>query len=209
MAVLFESEEFREEFTALCEKLAAGPTAVKSLVIAGASGGEGATTVALNLALAFAEHRSAQTLLVDANLRHPNLHQVLDIACEKGLSDWDEASEPTYKPSGLSPNLWVLTAGTQPERNSWERWGTILPALQQRTGERFGMVIFDSPAVGRYPESLALARHAGGVVLVAESDHTSLEMLQYAREQIGSVGAEVVGLILNRRGRYIPRWLRR
>lgn len=209
MAVLFESGEFREEFTAICEKLAASPAATKSFVVAGATGGEGATTVTLNLGLAFAERRGMRTLLVDANLRHPGLQRALNITAEAGLSDWDGENEPPYQATGLSPNLWALTAGSQMEGDSWERWGTLLPALQARTATRFGMVIYDSPAIGRYPESMVLARNVGSVVLVAESDRTSLEMLRYSREQIGSVGAEVTGLILNRRGRYIPRWLRR
>ena len=208
MPVLFEAEEFREEFNSICEKLVTRDSAKKCLAVAGVSGGEGATTVAVNLGYAFAEQQGIRTLLVDGNPRRPGIHKALNIACEGGLSDWDGESDLTYKPCDCSKNLWALTAGSQPANRPWERWGTILPVLLEQARTQFGMVVFDSPPVGRYPDSMVLARTAGGVVLVAESDQTSLEMLNYAREQIGSAGAELVGLILNRRGRYIPRWLR-
>lgn len=208
-AALFESEEFRQEFAAIAEKLGTHRSTSSVLAVAGVSGGEGATTVALNLALAIARQSETGTLLVDANLRHASLHDALNAPCEPGLSDWSGDCDPPYQQTALASNLWVLTAGDLSERNAWERWGTALPALLTRACARFGTVIFDSPPVGCLPDSLILARAAGKVVLVAESDHTTLEALRYASEQVGTVGAEVCGLILSRRGRYLPQWLRR
>ncbi|MBC7928544.1 MAG: CpsD/CapB family tyrosine-protein kinase [Bryobacteraceae bacterium] len=206
---LFESSEFQQELYSLCEKLSLESTTARSLVVSGASGGEGTTTVALNLAYAFAQLKLRRTLLVDANLRKPAVHQALELPLEPGLSDWNVSEEPPLLRTPWSANLSVLTAGSLADDLAWEKCNRILPALSVHVRASFDVVIWDTPPIATYPDALSLARDADGVLLVAEADRTTLSSLADAREQITRVGGVVLGVVLNRKGRHLPKWLRR
>ena len=203
---LFDAPECQEEFHRIAEKLR--PRTAPSIVVAGVSGGEGVTTVALNLAYALAVAEKSRTLIVDANLRSPALHRLLGVPIETGVSDWDGITEPKYRQAAASSNLWFLTAGAKRESIPWQQCRGLVTALRERAMASFDVVFFDAPPIGPYPDALALARVCDGVVLVAESDETKLKAVSYAREQIADVGATILGIVLNRGGRYLPKWLR-
>ena len=203
---LFDAADCQEEFHRIAEKLR--PRTAAAIVIAGVAGGEGVTTVALNLAHAFAVAEKSRTLIVDANLRRPALHRLLGVPIEGGVSDWDGIAEPKYEQAASSPNLWFLTAGAKFESTPWQQCRGLLTSLRERARTSFDVVFFDAPPIGPYPDSLALARVCDGVVLVAESDETRMSDLGNAREQITDVGAAILGVVLNRGGRYLPKSLR-
>jgi succinoglycan biosynthesis transport protein ExoP len=205
---LFESAECQQEFYRISEKLQVSDPAPRSIVVAGVAGGEGSTIIALNLAYAFSAGESKRTLLIDANLRHPALHRMLDLSLQGGVTDWDGVSEPKYQQTAVSASLFVLTAGSNHEGSVWQQWRDVVSRLCERTRNSFDVVVWDAPAIAPYADSLSLARAADGVILVAESDETKVAVLTYAREQIEGVGATLLGVIVNRRGRYIPGWLR-
>jgi Mrp family chromosome partitioning ATPase len=203
---LFTDPGCQEEFRRIAEKLRT--RAEYSIVVAGASGQEGVTTVALNLAYGFATSENCRTLVIDSNIRNPALHNILGVPLGHGLSDWDEVTDPDYRQTAASPNLWYVTAGVKYDSMAWQHWRRSVAMMRDHAKASFDVVFFDAPPVAPYPDSLALARVADGVVLVAESDETTLTALNYAREQISDIGAKVLGVVLNRTGRYIPNWLR-
>jgi Mrp family chromosome partitioning ATPase len=204
-AWLFTEPECQQEFARIAEKLRPRAAAI---VLAGVSGREGVTIVTLNLAHAFATGENSRTLVVDANFRNPALHRLVDVPLDGGVSDWDGNTEPDYRQAAGSANLYFLTAGSKYDNIPVPAARSLLTSLSDRARSSFGLVLFDAPAIGAYPDSLALARICDGVVLVAESDETRISALSYAREQIADVGGSVAGVILNRSGRYLPKWMR-
>ena len=204
---LFASAECQQELYRISEKLQAADPVPRSIVVAGVAGGEGSTTIALNLAYAFAAGQGKRTLLIDANLRHPSVHRMLDLPLQDGVADWDGVSEPKYQQTSVAESLFVLTAGTNHEESAGPQWRSVVSRLRERSRGSFDVVVWDAPAIASYADSLSLARAADGVILVAESDQTKLAALTFACQQLEGVGATVLGVIVNRSSRYVPRWL--
>jgi Mrp family chromosome partitioning ATPase len=208
---LFASVRIREEFYRIAEKLLRTNEArPKSIVVVGPKGGEGVTTIALNMAYAIASQENLRTLLVDANLRRPSIHIAAGVPVAPGITDYQAGSDlPVQAVTALCSNLSVLTAGSKHADTPWEQLALLLPDISQKAETAFDVVIWDASPIGEYPEALSFLRVARRAVLVAESDRTTLTSIAYAREQIAVAGADLLGVVLNRRGRFIPRWFAR
>jgi Mrp family chromosome partitioning ATPase len=169
------------------------------LVVASPRHGDGRSTVAANLALAFADtHR--WVLLIDGNTRRPEVHQTFSVSNQWGLSDAlrDDTAIDLYdfprlfKRSAV-PGLWVLPAGTSALDLTSDCARDRLSDLLARARLEFHNVIVDT-APGPRPEVRGLARSADGVLLVVRASKTSrrsaLELTRlFARNGIGVVGA--------------------
>lgn len=92
-----------------------GDSSLRSLAVCSAESGDGKSTVALHLAQTIAS-MGQKVLIVDANLRHPQLHQSLGLPNQKGLSNLltDNRIAPSIliQQSQMTDNLFALTAGT-------------------------------------------------------------------------------------------------
>ena len=196
------------EFRRLSGELQTAYANTRSVLVASAIGGEGATTIAVNLACAMAENRERHILLVDANCHDPALHLFFGLELAGGIRDWDGCGDLPYKPTPVAPNLLVLTAGMSPSSTFGEVHPATLQQLAQRVRDAFDFVVWDIPPLLRYSDGLALASVVDGVLLVVEADHTKEETLELVREQLMRVEAKLLGAILNRSGRFLPRVLR-
>jgi Mrp family chromosome partitioning ATPase len=67
--------------------------------------------------------------------------------------------------------------------------------------------VIDAPPLGRSPLLLSLRKLLDGAVLVIEAERTRLETAQQAIGQLGDVGIDAVGLVLNKKRYYLPSWL--
>ena len=79
----------------------------------GATHGSGATTTAVNFAKTLVRDHQVRVLLIDANMRTPNLRELFDIENEEGLADivFNNDSKP-YKVINFDPSyLFVLATG--------------------------------------------------------------------------------------------------
>lgn len=173
------------------------------LVLTSVSPGEGKTTVATNLAIALAEinHR---TLLIDADLRKPRIHELFELDVQRGLADVlnqrGELREGDLE--GLvyeSPveNLYVLPAGQATHASSSLLYSDRMVALLERMEREFDMLIIDTPPVGSLPDARILGRMADGVVFVVKAGQTTRDALLAARQRLASDGTRVLGAVLN------------
>jgi polysaccharide biosynthesis transport protein len=171
---------------------------IHSLMITSAMPGEGKTTVAVQLALANARH-DFRTLLIDADLRRPSTHRNLGLTMTPGLADAlaDIAKWKTsVRPSELSPNLHVLTAGAARE-GSLDRLGRMLPELLSRAEREYDLVIVDSPPLLAFAEPLHMATAVDGVLVIACADKTSRSALYAVLRTLQRLRSHVVGVTLN------------
>ncbi|MBD3346853.1 MAG: polysaccharide biosynthesis tyrosine autokinase [Chitinivibrionales bacterium] len=171
---------------------------IRTLIICSPVKGEGKTTLAVNLAVTFAMD-GKKIILVDGDLRRPQIHGLLETSKETGLSDYilelsgvDDIIKPTrYE------NLSIITAGERPN-NPTELLGTYrFDQLIEDLKERADLVIFDSPALLPVSDALNMAPKMDGCVFVGRSLWTPLKAAKQAKLQLKQIGTKIYGAILN------------
>jgi capsular exopolysaccharide synthesis family protein len=171
---------------------------VQAMAITSAEQGEGKTTTASNLALAFAS-AGKETLVIDADLRHPRLHSIFDVPQEPGLSHllFDRSIDQERFATGID-HLSVLPAGeTVPnpaELLGSERMRGLLIELR----DAYDIVLIDTPPVLLFSDAMVLSSHCEGTLLVAAAGTSDGRAVDHAAEQVGEVDGRLLGCVLNR-----------
>ncbi|WP_376789175.1 CpsD/CapB family tyrosine-protein kinase [Thermoflexus sp.] len=167
------------------------------LLLMPASPGEPAAEVARDLGIAFVE-AGRQTLLVDADLERPRLHEELGVSPSPGLrgllTGKGGSIDAALVETGI-PGFILLPAGLpEPDRQppSPRRVGELLQALRRRA-ER---VLIYAPPAQTVSWTLTLAEHSDGALLIARVRRTHRAHLLQAREALERVHATVLGVIL-------------
>lgn len=162
---------------------------------------EGKTLTAINLAASLAMEVDYTVLLVDANLRHPSIHEQLRLPRGKGLSEYLLDDEPVENllihPEGFD-HLTILPGG-RPLMNSSEMLNSpkmtrLVEEMKQRYPSR--IVIFDLPPVLSAADALAFSPYVDAALLVVEEGKTGRQDLERALELLGSTN--VLGTVLNK-----------
>ena len=178
----------------------------RSLALVSPGRGEGTTTCAINLARALAE-RGSGVLIVDANMHHPSLHDLLGVTQRPGLRDvlhGDMDVNAAIQPASL-PHVSVLAVGIQadaPDRTARTLRDGVLDAV---AGVDF--VLVDCPPVNVYEDSAGTAAQCDAVVMVLEAGRTTRQEAQAAKRLLARGNCQLLGLFLNRRKFYIPRFI--
>ncbi len=169
----------------------------KTLAVASVNPGEGASLFAANLAVVFSQ-LGEQTLLVDANMRTPRQHQIFNLQGRQGLSDIlaGRADQESIAKVNSFVDLSVLQAGTLPPNPQELISRNAFDELNRNLASRFDAVIYDVCAFSAGADAMAVSVRAGGVLLVARKDMTSLSDISKVAEQLGRVGAVVVGSVM-------------
>ncbi len=182
---------------------------IKTILFCSWGKGEGNSTVLLQFAQTLAAE-GYRVLLVDANLHFPNLHQLLHMEREDGLTDLllgnRESIADVMKETTLN-NLWIITSGS-PYPNPVAIFETNFfdPMIDQMKIQA-DWVLFDSPPLHSYSDSFALARKVDGVVLVVQAEKTRWEVAQESKERLENNGGRILGAVLNKRRFHVPQWL--
>lgn len=168
---------------------------VIAVISAGAS--EGRSTLAAELAIAFA-HAGHTTLLVDADLRQPCQHRLFDLPNELGLSQLlTFGQRPVlHVPEGI-PQLTVITAGDRPLRPL-----DLLnhPAFAEEIAawrEQYRVVVMDTPGLAQWPDGAAIANVAGRTLFATRSGHTRYGDLRTALRRLAPTRSRVMGAVIN------------
>ncbi|MGI9377852.1 MAG: capsular biosynthesis protein [Tsuneonella suprasediminis] len=153
--------------------------------------GEGKTFCSVNLALAMANERDSEVLLVDADFAKPSVLSALGLPKGPGLLD--ALSDPSINAEDLVmgtdiPGLWILPAGNPTDADSeWLASARTTDVLNRLTmGAPHRMVIFDSPPALAASPAAELAKHVGQVLLVARADQTGRSALEDAVDLLGA-----------------------
>lgn len=172
---------------------------IQNLMVTSPKAGAGKSTTSLNLAFTTAQ-AGKRTLVIDADLRRPSLHDKLGLPEGPSLlellsedeSRWD--SERFF--TGIE-NVYVITG--IPVSQPAELLGSRkMIDLIERFRTEFDIIIFDTPPVLGCVDPVLLSRQCDGVVVVASSDGTDMEALNQTLEELKSVNANILGTVLNR-----------
>lgn len=199
------AESYRKLMTNLM--YSASQPGLRVVVVTSASAGEGKTTTAANLAVAFAQ-QGRRVVLIDADLRRARIHDVFGLGLEPGLTDilvGNATLEQGIRPSGIA-GLSVIPAGTLPpnplEFLGGERMHDLLGTLR----ERFDVVLIDTPPVLVTADAALMGVQADGVVLVVRAGKSERVAARHAVEQIVHVGGRILGAVLNDPDARTPRY---
>lgn len=181
--------------------------AYRSLVVTSSHLGEGKTTTTANLGLSLA-NSGHFVILVDANVRNPQLDEYFGIRPDVGFSDLlaGESVEQCIQASS-HPNLWVIGAGLIPDNHPDLLATAALGPLVEQLERDADYVLFDTPAVGEEQDTPLLAQHVDGVIVVAESNRATAHDLEDTMYVLGLAGASIVAMVLNKQKTSLWTWL--
>lgn len=170
---------------------------------------EGCTTMMGSLGYALASRAGVRVALVDANIRNPGLANLMSLGPHAGLTDvvGRELDPESALRSTAVPNLYVLLGGNTPLISSEVFGSPKTVSLLEWLKERHDYVLLDVPAVMPMPEVAVQSKDTDGVVLVVRANRTDRNLLQKARDILESSGANLLGVILNRRRYVIPEFI--
>lgn len=146
-----------------------------SVLVTSASPGEGRTTTAFNLALAFATLSAGQRVaLVDLDLRNPSIGRAVELRVTGGLEAVLEGTAPLVSVCARTdfPALDLLLAGLSRENAHELLVGERLPAILRELAAAYHIVVLDSPPVLPVPDAALIAAHAGACVPVVRAGRT-------------------------------------
>ncbi len=192
-------ESFRNLYTNV--SLLGSDSPVNSLVISSANPAEGKSTISLNLAQGAAA-MGQKVLLIDADLRLPQLHRLLGVDNENGLTNVLATGVDLVSAIKEVPqweNLSVITAGQIPPDPTRllhsKKMQQIIKELKE--SEKFDFIIYDSPSVLGFSDAKILAPNTNGLILVVKLGKTESSDLQQVTEQLKISHIPLLGIVAN------------
>ncbi|WP_416672215.1 GumC family protein [Egbenema bharatensis] len=181
------------------QMLSSADRPLRSIVISSAMAGDGKSTVALHWARA-AVAMGQRVLVVDADLRRPQIHAQLNLNNDYGLSNLivkNMDSRSVIRRVKPGEELYVMTSGRIPPDPASLLSAHRTRLLIEKASERFDLIIYDTPPLLGLADASLLARHADGLVLVVGLDKTDRSVLQKVLDDLKSFQVPVLGVIAN------------
>lgn len=166
--------------------------------ITSSSSGEGKTFCAVNLAAIMALS-GKRTLLIDADMRRPNVLKTMDLPEGVGLSTWligEAVLEQMIRKSDI-PGLDVIGAGPIPPNPLELAEGPRLSDLFLAMRERYDQIVVDASPVGLVSEYVVLMRHVDVTLFVVRERHTRRSALRTINEMVEEKRIGHVDLLMN------------
>ncbi|MBW4470076.1 MAG: polysaccharide biosynthesis tyrosine autokinase [Stenomitos rutilans HA7619-LM2] len=176
---------------------------VRSLVIGSAESGDGKTTIALHLALEAAS-MGQRVLLVDTNLRAPQLHSMFSLPNTIGLSELitNKAEiEQAIQRAPVDHNLSVLTSGQTSPDSGKLLASNEMQGLMQALQDKFDLVIYDTAALSEFSDANFVAAQSSGMLMVAGVSKTKRSVLTQILAELNRFRLPILGFVPNHPGR--------
>lgn len=174
------------------------------IVVASAASREGKTSVASQLAISLANSSQEPTLLIDADLRAPDLHRRFETSLAPGLVDLlsgtaplDEAIVQDLGVHDLGSHLHLLTAGRLDQSPHGLLGKGAFRALLDALRPHYRFIVVDGPPVLAASEALFVAREADGTLLCAMRDVSRAHQVKLACERLRAAGVRPLGAVLS------------
>jgi len=195
-----QAEAFRAIRTQIARRAsAAGETRLhRAIAVVSPDSGDGKTFFCANLGVALAQ-LGGRTLIVDADLRGPRLHDLFALNAQSGLSGLlsGRRGEAVIKTVKGIANLFVLPVGVMPPNPLELVEGPGFAALLQELLNRFDHVIVDTPAAVYGADAATIASRCGSALVVVRKDHARVEALQDLLQMLHGADATVAGVVMN------------
>ncbi len=159
--------------------------------------GDGKSTTAINMAIAFSQFGD-KVLLIDADMRRSSVHKKLKIENNAGLSGvlagfnkWEEVV------TNIGDSLDVITAGQVPPNPSELLGSARFEKLVEEVDQKYSYVIIDTPPIDVVSDALVIAPHTAGLVLVVKDQVTSTDAIKRTIEAAKFANINILGAVMN------------
>jgi succinoglycan biosynthesis transport protein ExoP len=172
---------------------------VRTLMVTSPAKGEGKTVTSLNLAIAMALD-GKQVLLVDADLRRPNIHKQLRLPQGPGLTDvlvGQQQPEQVLRPTEVA-GLRVMTSGPIPPNPAELLNSQPMDRIIEQLRDMADIVVFDTAPCIPVSDSIVLSSKLDGVILVVHAGETKKAAVKHTRELLDRARARTLGIVFNR-----------
>ena len=163
----------------------------------------GSNLLCARVGRSLAEQVQSQVCVVDANVRAPSLHRLLDVerTADQSRLQAGAQAQPLQQ---IASNLWLISG--HPAATN----GGVTASLDQVRSQikelppEFAHVVINAPPVGMYSDAALLGQKADGVVLVLEANSTRRVAACKAKQALEAGNVRVLGAVLNNRTFPIP-----
>ena len=171
----------------------------KSFVICGCEAGDGATTVAINLAAALASS-GWKTVLIDGDMRKKNRYKRLNENVSEGLSDYlmDRVELSKVICETTTENLSYIPCGELIDNPVRLLCSNKMTVARNELADTYDFIIYDMPAVNAAMDAKVIAVNVDATILVTGIGETTKAGLVEAANSLTDVKANLIGTIVNR-----------
>lgn len=177
---------------------------IRSIAVCSSNSGDGKTMTATNLAIVFSQG-GKKVLLVDADMRKPEIHHMFELPNFYGLSNYligQKRLEDIITKTYIS-DLDIVTSGIIPP-NPAELLGSIeMEQFNLQVESLYDVVIYDTPPVLAVTDATLIANQCDGTLLVVRYKKTELKDVENVKVQLSMAGANLIGALLN--GKKLPK----
>ena len=172
---------------------------LKTLACTSAMPRDGKSTTIANLAVTIAQ-QGQQVLLVDADLRKPTVHQIMEVKNQYGLTSLltkKESPKTAILPTQRANNLHILPSGPIPPNPSELLGSKVMEDLILELSKIYDLILFDTPPVLAVTDAQILGSRCDGVIIVIRCHQTEKKDLVKAKELLDRTNVNVIGVIIN------------
>ncbi|MCA9405972.1 MAG: hypothetical protein KC684_05500 [Candidatus Omnitrophica bacterium] len=205
---------------------------VKSILFTSSMTKEGTAAIIANLGLYIAEHLNKKVLLIDANLRNPNLHKIFRMPEVRNFSNIVEGKATVEEGvKRINQNLHVLTSGSFGgyTLSGWKKlWAMLtrqpitstvsfnplrilesdgMRRLIEEVSQTYDFILVDSPSYGGVKDATIISSIMDGTVLVVNERKTRRQVVKNILDPLKMRKANLLGFVLNNRTYVIPRMI--
>jgi capsular exopolysaccharide synthesis family protein len=167
------------------------------VLVTSASGGEGKTSLASQLAASLAR-AWRKTLLIDGDLRNPAIHKLLGQPLEPGFSEvlrGEVGAPDAVRPTSIS-RLWMMPAGHWDSHAVQALAQESVRSLFEQLKDQYDFIIIDSCPLLPVADSLLLAQHVDGVLLSVLRDVSRAPAIHAAQQRLEGLGVRTLGAVV-------------
>jgi polysaccharide biosynthesis transport protein len=194
------NSRFAEGYRILCAKLnlTGARSSARSITVLSGGPGEGKSTTTFNLGWVCAQS-GMKVLMIDGDIRRPNLHNALQIENTLGLGEYlaGQASLDELIQSTSIPNMEVLTAGNLGPEDLGGFSRSRIASLLEICRPNYDVILIDSPPVLGISDASVISQEVDVTLLLIQHRRYPRNVSQRAKRVIEDVGGKLFGVILN------------
>lgn len=193
-----QAEAFRAIRSQLMMRIFSPQEPKRALAVTSPESGDGKTFLVANLGVVLAQ-LGGRTLIVDANLRNPRLHELFDLPNTSGLTgilSGRQEENVIYQAPDI-PSLFVMPVGIIPPNPLELLERPAFRLLMSELLRKFDHVVVDTPASALGSDALVIAARSGAAMTLARKNKTRVKQLHDLVGQLSETAAKLTGVIVN------------
>jgi protein-tyrosine kinase len=192
------AESFRALRTQLMMRVFVEGRSSTALAVISPDVADGKTYTACNLAVALAQ-LGGRTLLVDADMRSPKVHEIFKLGNQSGLSSVlsGRADKHVIKQITGLPSLFVLPVGTTPPNPLELLERPAFALLMAELTSKFDHVVVDTPSASAGADGAVVSARCGAALVVARKDESRTLALRELVASFQGASVKIAGVVFN------------